>query len=43
MKNVQEFDGKDKEFKRWLEDNPNGYVLNCYKTGKLHTARCPSY
>jgi hypothetical protein len=25
MKNVQEYDGKDKEFERWLEMNPNGY------------------
>ena len=43
MKNVQEYDGKDKEFERWLEMNPNGYVLNCYNTGKLHTALCKSY
>jgi hypothetical protein len=33
----------DPGFKRWLRENPNGYVLNCYKTGKGHTALCRSY
>ena len=28
---------------RWLEEHPDGYVLNCYKTGRVHSARCKSY
>jgi hypothetical protein len=40
---VESFYEKDSEFKSWLGDNPDGYVLNCYKTGKVHTALCPSY
>ena len=40
---VELFYEKDTEFKRWLRKNPDGYGLNCYKTGKLHTALCPSY
>jgi hypothetical protein len=40
---VERFYEKDSEFKRWLRENPHGYVLNCYKTGKVHTALCPSY
>jgi len=31
------------EFEHWLDEHPDGYVLNCYKTGKLHTAFCTSY
>jgi hypothetical protein len=37
------YDGDDEGFKRWLDEHPDGYVLNCYKTGKLHTALCKSY
>lgn len=33
----------DQAFERWLAEYPNGYVLNCYKTGRVHTARCQSY
>ena len=40
---VEPFYKKDPEFKHWLEEHPGGYVLNCYKTGKLHTALCKSY
>ncbi len=37
------FREKDREFEHWLDEHPDGYVLNCYKTGKLHTALCKSY
>ncbi len=37
------FDRDEAGFLRWLDENPDGYVLNCYATGKLHTARCQSY
>jgi hypothetical protein len=37
------FDHDDPGFRRWLDEHPDGYVLNCYKTGKLHSARCKSY
>ena len=37
------FDHDDPGFKRWLEEYPEGYVLNCYRTGRLHSARCKSY
>lgn len=40
---VAVFTGDDRGFKRWLRENPNGYVLNCYKTGKVHSASCQSY
>ncbi len=40
---VVEYKRDDPGFKRWLRENPNGYVLNCYKTGKVHTALCRSY
>ena len=40
---VECYDRDDEGFKRWLGENPNGYVLNCYATGKLHTAGCKSY
>jgi hypothetical protein len=40
---VEVFHRSDPEFKRWLKEHPNGYVLNCYKTGRVHTARCKSY
>jgi hypothetical protein len=40
---VEPFRCNDEGFKRWLDDNPDGYVLNCYATGKVHSARCPSY
>ncbi|MBA2715214.1 MAG: hypothetical protein H0U55_16900 [Rubrobacteraceae bacterium] len=40
---VEVFDHDEKGFKRWLEEHPDGYVLNCYKTGRLHSARCKSY
>jgi hypothetical protein len=37
------FDHDDKGFKRWLEEHPDGYVLNWYRTGRVHSARCKSY
>lgn len=37
------FDKKDPEFKHWLDEHPGGFVLNCYRTGKLHTAICDTY
>ena len=37
------FDHDDAGFLRWLEEHPDGYVLNCYKTGRVHSARCKSY
>jgi hypothetical protein len=40
---VEPFRCNAEGFKRWLDDNPDGYVLNCYATGKVHSARCPSY
>jgi hypothetical protein len=40
---VVEYKRDDPGFRRWLRENPNGYVLNCYKTGKVHTALCRSY
>jgi hypothetical protein len=40
---VEPFRCNDEGFKRWLDDNPDGYVLNCYATGKVHSARCPSF
>jgi hypothetical protein len=40
---VECFGHNDEGFKRWLDENPDGYVVNCYATGKLHTARCKSY
>ncbi len=33
----------DERFKRWLDEHPDGYVLNCYKTGRVHSAHCKSY
>jgi hypothetical protein len=40
---VKVFDHDDEDFKRWLEEHPDGYVLNCYTTGRMHSARCKSY
>lgn len=40
---VDVYASDDRGFKRWLRENPNGYVLNCYKTGKVHSASCKSY
>ena len=40
---VKEYAGDDEGFKRWLEDHPDGYVLDCYRTGKVHSAGCMSY
>ena len=40
---LEYFYEKDREFEHWLDEHPDGYVLNCYKTGKLHTALCKSY
>ena len=37
------FDHDDAGFKRWLKEHPDGYVLNCYTTGRVHSARCKSY
>ncbi len=40
---VNVFNHDDPGFRRWLGEHPNGYVLNCYKTGRVHSARCKSY
>ena len=40
---VEVFEHDDEGFARWLGEHPDGYVLNCYKTGRLHSARCKSY
>jgi hypothetical protein len=40
---VKRFDHNDPGFKRWLREHPRGYVLNCYRTGRVHRADCPSY
>jgi hypothetical protein len=40
---VRRYHEDDEGFKHWLDEHPDGYVLNCYKTGKLHTALCKSY
>jgi hypothetical protein len=37
------FERDDPGFERWLEENPDGYVLNVYRVGRVHTARCKSY
>jgi hypothetical protein len=36
------FDHDDAGFLRWPEEHPDGYVLNCYTTGQVHSARCKS-
>ncbi len=40
---VEVFNRNDPGLKRWLKEHPDGYVLNCYATGKVHTASCKSY
>ncbi len=37
------FERDDGGFLRWIQEHPDGYVLNCYKTGRVHSARCQSY
>ncbi len=37
------FKNDDASFLRWLEEHPDGYVLNCYSSGRVHSARCQSY
>ncbi len=37
------FDRNEAGFLHWLDENPDGYVLNCYTTGRVHSARCKSY
>jgi hypothetical protein len=37
------FDHDDPGFLRWLKEHPGGHVLNCYKTGRVHSAHCKSY
>jgi hypothetical protein len=37
------YDDDDLGFEGWLSENPKGYVLNYYPTGKLHTASCKTY
>jgi hypothetical protein len=37
------FDHDEEGFKRWLREHPDGYILNCYKTGRVHSALCKSY
>jgi len=43
MADFERYDDDGLGFERWLSENPDGYVLNCYNTGKLHTARCKTY
>jgi hypothetical protein len=43
MAAVEVYDHDDPGFSSWLGEHPDGYVLNCYKTGKVHTALCSSY
>jgi len=40
---IELFANDDAGFERWLEEHPEGYVLNIYRTGRVHTARCKSY
>jgi hypothetical protein len=40
---VEVFAHDDARFIRWLDEHPDGYVLNCYSTGRVHSARCKSY
>ncbi len=37
------FERDDASFLRWLGEHPDGFVLNCYKTGRVHSALCKSY
>jgi hypothetical protein len=37
------FDHDEEGFKHWLGEHPDGYVFNCYKTGRVHSALCKSY
>ena len=37
------FDHNEDGFKRWMDEHPDGYVLNCYRMGKVHSVRCKSY
>ena len=41
MANFEYYKEDDLGFSSWLGKHPAGYVLNCYNTGKLHTASCP--
>ena len=43
MADYVEYKRDDASFKRWLSDNRDGFVLNGYNTGKMHTASCTSY
>jgi hypothetical protein len=43
MAEFKEYDHNDPGFSTWLGEHPDGYVLNCYNTGKLHTALCDTY
>ena len=40
---VKCFADDDPGFERWLSENPDGNVLDSYKTGKVHTALCKNY
>ena len=40
---VRRYHEDDEGFKHWLDEHPDGYVLNCYKTGKLHTMETHSW
>lgn len=37
------FDHDEDGFKHWMDEHPDGYVLNCYRTGRVHSAHCKSY
>ena len=43
MEAIALFHNDDVGFERWLEEHPDGYVLNVYRVGRVHTARCKSY
>lgn len=42
-----EFVGQDEEYKKWFKDNPDAYVINCYRSKSLgyrvlHRSNCHS-
>jgi hypothetical protein len=43
MADFEYYEEDDQGFLTWLGEHPDGYVLNCYNTGKLHTALCKTY
>lgn len=43
MADFEYYKEDDPGFSSWLGKHPKGYVLNCYNTGKLHTAICKTF